>query len=584
MNRADSAPAFVGSPAAASPRRRALGFSDLRLVLIVLTLAHLGLRLIMIFGRRGPVIFADETGYLTNSRLLAGGLAGTLQEAAFYRGGYSLFLLPATWLGQTPLAEFRWALATNALLSALVVPLLYVVLRHVFHVAAPLALISAGVAGLYPPLVITTQLAWTESLMMLIAMVLILLIGIRGSSSQAAFCLSAARGAVAGLAYTVHGRSVVLGAVLILVLACSLVVRPAGDARRRAGLLLITLTTLGLSIWLGTKLNAYLLSASYGGRTTGGDIDRVLQNAADPASAASVVALGAGQYWYLIVATFGVASLGVAELLVRVVRDARSRRLSESTASALFILLSILGLAILVGLFLRPATRPDHIVYGRYIEIFAPILMAMGIVRAAQAPWSRVMLTLGVAFASATAAMAVFTAYSNGLVGTSPVNWLTVLALPSLAQPQNRIVPLTALLASALGAAVVLFMLRRRPQYAVAILAGAMLISAVVVRVQIISPRDQNIYGNASGDLRSVAGLVEADLVAYDMAYYRPIGLYSFQWQLDRARLVLFDSRSDAIPATQWVFAGADWPQGTKLGATRMWLQEEAGQALWKMP
>ena len=94
--------------------------------------------------------FADETGYLANARVLTGGIPGELSQAAFYRGGYSLLLVPAYWLGDGPQAQCRYVLATNALLSSLVFPLVWVLLRRVFRVPVRTALAAAFLAALYP--------------------------------------------------------------------------------------------------------------------------------------------------------------------------------------------------------------------------------------------------------------------------------------------------------------------------------------------------------------------------------------------------------------------------------------------------
>src|SRR6266545_1979820 len=73
------------------------------------------LRVAISIGRDGPTNFADETGYLANARAIAGGVPGALQMAALYRGGYSLLLLPAQWLGHRPLSEYQGVLATITL-------------------------------------------------------------------------------------------------------------------------------------------------------------------------------------------------------------------------------------------------------------------------------------------------------------------------------------------------------------------------------------------------------------------------------------------------------------------------------------
>ena len=46
-------------------------------------------RLVLSLIRTGPVLVADEIGYLTNARVIVGDLPGQLEQAPFYRGGYS---------------------------------------------------------------------------------------------------------------------------------------------------------------------------------------------------------------------------------------------------------------------------------------------------------------------------------------------------------------------------------------------------------------------------------------------------------------------------------------------------------------
>jgi hypothetical protein len=63
-----------------------------------------------------------------------------------------------------------------------------------------------------------------------------------------------------------------------------------------------------------------------------------------------------------------------------------------------------------------------------------------------------------------------------------------------------------------------------------------------------------------------------------------PVGLYGYQWQLERARFVLFDSRRDPVPRLEWVIAGASWRQARTVGAQRVWVHAPYRQALWHLP
>src|SRR5438874_924581 len=87
--------------------------------------ALLALRLVLAVPRTGPLLLAAEAAYLTNPRVLAGGISGQMSLAPFYRGGYSLVVAPLVAVGAGPESTYRLALALNAVLAASLAPLLY---------------------------------------------------------------------------------------------------------------------------------------------------------------------------------------------------------------------------------------------------------------------------------------------------------------------------------------------------------------------------------------------------------------------------------------------------------------------------
>ena len=548
----------------------------LRHPLLIATMLHLGLRLSLVVGRRGPINFADETGYLVNARVLAGGAGAALQPAAFYRGGYSGLLLPAMWFGDTPAERYRLVLVTNALLSALVIPLLYLLLRALEVPKSP-ALAAAAVAGLYPPLVVTTQMGWSEPLLPLAAISLVLAMTHLYRANRPKLC-GGAVGVLGAYLWAIHARTAPIVAVTALILMVSAV-----RMRELRAPVAIALACAGVGWILGNELNDYLFTASWHGQTAASDMQRVVKNALDPQSVESVVALGAGQFWYFVVGSFGLFVVGMVEAATHVRRGLRARRVTPEAVACAVALAGTIGIVLLVGLFLRPPSRPDHVVYGRYAEIFAPLLIALGITRILRADLRAVRRELGIIFGAGAVSVSLFAWYAGSLVSRKPVNWLTVLALPALAQPPHQILPVTATAAGATGAFVVVYLMRRSQRLALVAVGAAMTLSAVAVRVVLIEARDDATWATSTpGALRDVPGLADATTVAYDMATYNAVGLYSYQWELDRAQFILFDSRVDTPPATTWLIAGmeADTP-GTQ-GAERVWVHTESGQAVWK--
>jgi hypothetical protein len=108
--------------------------------------------------------------------------------------------------------------------------------------------------------------------------------------------------------------------------------------------------------------------------------------------------------------------------------------------------------------------------------------------------------------------------------------------------------------------------------------------TTVALRAGLVEARDQAIYGTQPVELSTVPGLADARVVAYDLAASTPVGLYGHQWQLERARFVLFDSRRDPVPRTEWVIAGSRWRQASAANAQRVWVHTPYNQALWRQP
>ncbi len=606
------------------------------------------LRVAISIGRDGPTNFADETGYLANARVIAGGVPGALQMAALYRGGYSLLLLPAQWLGHWPLSVYQGVLVTNALLSSLVFPLLHVLLTKVFRVPARTALIAAFLATLYPPLVVTTQFASAESLLPALVLLAAITLGavVTASRPRAAAGWAIASGCSAGALYTTHGRTAPMVALLVVLLLTLAVLRRDLAGAAVAGVVAAVAVTLA-----GQWLNDWLNGKSWGGRQDA-DLQHVLDNARTLGSLKAVAALALGESWYLFVATFGLVVLGLVHAATRLrapatpapegagptvsatappegagptmsatappeggsppmsatappeggsppatataagggrravdgLRGAVGREAGGAAVVSVFVLGSTIGLALVAGLFLNPPLRPDHVVYGRYLEILAPPLLALGLVRLWTVRARRLVAELAVGSAVALVACAVAAVYAGGLVRRGPVNWYTVLALPLLAQTREQIRPVTATLVALAGAAILLALARRPRVWALLGLAGVLVASSIALRVVVIEARDRAIYGTQPIALSEVPGLNAPLDVGYDLAAYTPVGLYGYQWQLDRARFVLFDSRRDPVPRTKWVIAGLNWPPARELGARRVWVHRAFRQALWRLP
>src|SRR5436305_10581847 len=119
-------------------------------LLIAGTVALFAARFAVSMLRSGPVLVADEIGYLTNARVLAGGTAGQLHLAPFYHGGYSLLLAPLLATTSDPGRAYHLVLALNAALAACLFPLLHLLLTRFAGLSRRAALGPPFAGAVYP--------------------------------------------------------------------------------------------------------------------------------------------------------------------------------------------------------------------------------------------------------------------------------------------------------------------------------------------------------------------------------------------------------------------------------------------------
>ena len=177
------------------------------------------LRLALTIPRTGPVVVADEVGYLTNARVLAGGVPGQLSTAPFYHGGYSLLLAPLLALDGNPKTSYHLVLVLNAVLAASLAPLVYLLLTRCFAVPARTAVWPSLAAAAYPSVTIYTQVAMSENLLLPLFTLWLLCIGcfLKAATDQRRLVWGAAAAICAVWLWAAHGRMIVVVALTVAV-------------------------------------------------------------------------------------------------------------------------------------------------------------------------------------------------------------------------------------------------------------------------------------------------------------------------------------------------------------------------------
>ena len=322
-------------------------------------------RLFLAWRETLPRLTPDETGYLLAARVLTGGTGADLSGFSFYQVGYSLLITPAYWLAHDPHTVYRIVVVINALVSSCLLLLAYVALRRL-SVGRGAAYVLANASALLPAVVYWNQFAMSDTVMPVVVLSWLLVVHTWLTRGGVGYGIAAS--ALAGYAYAAHARGVVVLLVHVALLLFMLLRRSL--SRVQLGIAAQGLTTVTAIAW---GLNHFILSRLY----PSGPYSMshfVLSRLTSLSGLAWTFSLGAGQVWYLIVCTWGVAGLGIVVLGYVAFRS----------SSAVNRTLAVMVLAVMVGVALASsAALPDehavnNFVYGRYLSCLAPVLFVVG--------------------------------------------------------------------------------------------------------------------------------------------------------------------------------------------------------------
>jgi hypothetical protein len=543
--------------------------------LLLATAGLLVTRLVLVLARPGPIVVSDEIGYLTNARVLGGGVGAELLGTSFYEGGYSLLISPLVSVAGDPVAGYRLVLAANAVLAASVIPLLYLLLTRFLRVAPQRAVWPAVVAGCFPSLTPIAGTALSENALVPLSVAWLLCFGklldAAGSRSRAGW--AAGTGLCAAALWAVHSRMLVVAVLTVLTLIALVVRRRLAAGPAAIGVLVLAGVLLGAQ-----QLNELLIADNYGGRRFA-EVASRLSKLDDPQRLVFGARNFAGQGWYLLASTFGV-------VLVLLAADWRAalRRVGRRDADTRDLLLALLllaatGLLLASALVFGSARRPDRFVYGRYVEVLAPALVAVGLValagrRPSRAAWATVAILLGVTVAVA--------GLRAGLDARETPVTFNVSSLPFRPGVLGPWTLLAAGLVAAVGLCALLTVRSRSP----AAVAPALLLlflptAALSERRLLLATRALYPSGWASPGVALEGRDVEA--VAYDDDRADPRGALIYPWLLPETALVRFSS-AEELPPSRYVMSSAAWPSDhPDRSAVALWEDPVRDQTLWRL-
>lgn len=324
---------------------------------------------VSVFFIHGPSTRPDELSYLLNGRVLTGHDETPLPDVrAFYQAGYSMVTAVGSLFGASIDVQFRVSLLLNIIFVFLTGLTLYALMTRHFSISTRWAALVAATISIAPSVAAFSLFAYAESLSrLLIALIVLLVFEVTANPT---FPKMIATGAVAGFLPIVHGRFVLLlPLTVIVIIGAGLLATPRRYKIIAAGLGACAAVYLAFD-----QLNAYLRDDLY--VESVGKEDRILQRMTTLSEWPHILRSAAGQMWYLVSTSFGLAFVGLAVITITAWQRA-SQRSWRDVLPVGYIIAMVASIALTSSAQLAHITRPDHLIYGRYVEAVSPVLVAV---------------------------------------------------------------------------------------------------------------------------------------------------------------------------------------------------------------
>ena len=324
--------------------------------LVVTTSAVFLLGLVVALATPGPLLTIDDIAYLAMGRTVAGEGGAPMPAQSPYGVVYPVLLAPGWFFGLEGDGMITYARVVNALAGAATLPALYSLLRRLFtEVDERRALVAATVGSVLPAALLTSSIVWTERLLALLIVLALLTLShaFEATTTRPSWVAVG----IAVLLFAAHPR---LGVAAVVVIGAT--VWAARGQGSGAVIRVLVSGVVGLSVveWLRRTV----ATATFD--------DSGTYDAADLASrrglgeALQMLQHGLGALTYVVLAGTGLAAWGVVVL-------ARSR------PNGWTVLAVGIGVLAVAAWFLTGVPRADKWLHGRYVEVMAPVVVAVGV-------------------------------------------------------------------------------------------------------------------------------------------------------------------------------------------------------------
>ena len=328
------------------------------------------------FASRGASVRPDELGFLLNGWVLTGHNEAIFGAdfRSFYTAGYGLITALAAVVGRGIDAQYRISLLANiALVGATVAALARLGFRHL-SLSRRTSRTIAIVVALAPAVAANSLFAWSETVNRFAFVAVALLAYEHVARPRVA--TSVMLGAGSSFMVIAHGRFTLMPVVAIALVAAVALIGRSPSARRAQLIGLAGIAATIVAYLVFSRINVSLRRELY--PAAGGKEGRMVDKLLDGSNLPSLGRSAAGQLWYVLATSFGLVAVGFVMNVRAIALGIRRFRNLQWLAPG-FVLAGAASVALASFLQLLRVIRPDHLVYGRYLEAVSPVFVMLGL-------------------------------------------------------------------------------------------------------------------------------------------------------------------------------------------------------------
>lgn len=357
--------------------------SDIKLNKNILALISISVILFIIYIRhikKLGILFVldDEFGYWANAAYFNGiDWSGTASKIFYYSYGYSILLIPFFWIFKNAIYMYKAAIVLNAIMLVISFLLCYGTAKKLFNkINNYILIVISFIISMYPSYIININIAWSECTLILVFWLLTyLFVDIVEKPSN--FRLSLI-GILSVYIFMVHKRAIGILIAGFLVIILMKIMKKL-DWKRFAFYLVPALVLLVLHYFIDSDLqaNLYLNNASIINNTFSGQIDKI-KSFFSIDGFINIIKIFAGQFFYLGISTGLLYYFSLYYLIRNILLSIKKKDTSNKMYFYIFMLFTSLFTIAISVIFMSDPYRIDHILYGRYNEMFIGPMILIG--------------------------------------------------------------------------------------------------------------------------------------------------------------------------------------------------------------